>query len=177
MTDTRYFKFDTYESSTEWGRSHWIDFDKTTTPAMKSLLECFVGKVIGEGSERTVFASRYDPNVVIKVGKGYSTQNAVEASTWDRFKDYPKISKWIAPVLQRSADCRVIVQRRTSTLVKPPAKIPDFLGDLKVQNFGLLDGQVVAHDYGLGIYLDPGSTFTLIKPEWWDGQTGDYYDR
>jgi hypothetical protein len=167
-----YFKWDTYND----GNFDWLDYDQTTAIAMKSMLECFVGKSIGSGVSRTVFECKHDPNFVVKIGTSYHTQNAMEVRTWDRFKDNPKVSKWLAPITQRSADMRVIVQRRTRPLLNPPKKIPHFLGDLKVQNFGLLDGRCVAHDYGLGIWFDADAPIEMVKPEWWDGLSGDIYE-
>ena len=166
-----YFDFDTYRN----GHDDWLDYDRITAPAMKALLECFAGRLLGRGVSRTVFECKFNPEYVVKVSKPYDTQNATEARTWERFSDVPHVAKWLAPIAQQSACGRVIVQRRTRPLLKPPAKIPHYLGDLKVQNFGMLEGRCVAHDYGLGIFLDSDAPVQMVKPDWWDGQSGDHY--
>lgn len=172
MKDTPYFRTATYENNGE----NWIDYDKITVPAAKSILECFMGPMIGSGVSRRVFSCKADPSLVIKIGGGFDTQNAVEAAVWDRFSENNRVNKWLAPIVARSADLRVIVQKRTKPVIKPPTKIPDFLGDLKVQNFGMLDGRLVAHDYGLGIFIDNNSPIEMVAPKWWDAGTGNYYD-
>jgi len=168
--DTVYFDWATYADG-------WLDMDKTTKPAMKEFLECFVGKQIAAGTTRHVFESRYDKSLVIKIQKHYETQNAVEVATWDRWKDYPKVAKWLAPVVARSSSMRVIVQQRTIPMLRAPKLIPDFLTDRKVQNYGLLGKQVVCHDYGLGLYVADGCNFKMVPANWWDVGTGDHYDK
>lgn len=169
---TAYFRFGTYRGSPS---QEWLDYDQTTVPAMKAMLECFVGQRIGGGTTRTVFQCKHDPSKVIKIQSAYEVANQMEFRVWEKFGDDPKVGKWLAPVHAISADGRVIVQSRTLPLINPPKKIPDFLSDLKVQNFGMLDGRVVAHDYGLGIFIDSNSPIEMVAPEWWDGFSGDHY--
>jgi hypothetical protein len=169
--NSAYFKFDTYN----FNSFDWLDYDQTSAIAMKAMLECFVGKKLGEGVSRTVFECKFNPDYVVKVSTSYDTQNPTEHRTWQRFKDVPKVAKWLAPVDQISACGRVIVQRRTRPLLRPPTTIPNFLGDLKVQNFGMIDGKCVAHDFGLGIFINGDEPIQMVKPSWWDGLSGDHY--
>lgn len=169
-SDTLYFDWDTYADG-------WLDFDKTTKPAMKEFLECFAGRLLARGTTRDVFVCKFDDAYVIKVQKPFETQNAVEVAIWDRVKDTPSVAKWFAPVAMRSSSMRVIVQRRTMPLLRPPKLIPEFLTDRKVQNYGLLGKQVVCHDYGLlGMNMVAPGKFKMEPAEWWDGGTMNDYD-
>lgn len=170
--ESSYFTWDSYGDG-------WLDFDKTSVPAMKEFLECFVGKLIARGTTREVFECKFDKSVVIKVQRAFQTQNAVEVATWKRVEDTPSVAKWFAPVLGYSSSMRVIVQRRTMPLLKPPARIPEFLTDRKVQNYGMIGKQVVCHDYGLMDLgrIAPGN-FKMEPAEWWDvGTQNDYEGR
>lgn len=168
--DSIYFDWALYDDG-------WMNFNKATRPAMKEFLECFVGQRIASGTCRDVFECRLNNEFVIKVQKEYGTQNAVEYATWELHKAYPKVAKWLAPVVMRSSSMRVIVQKRTVPMLKAPKKLPNFLSDRKVQNYGLIGTQVVCHDYGLGVFLSDRENIVLEDIKWWDGETGLYYNK
>ncbi len=75
-----------------------------------------------------------------------------------------------------SGNGAILMQERTSPVphdMKLPRRIPALLGDLKRDNFGLLKGRVVAHDYGTsqitmaGMKSIRASAAKLVKAEWW----------
>lgn len=158
---TLYADWDTYDGG-------WLDYDKLTAPMAKEILEAVVGPMIANGTSRSVFSCKYDSNVVLKFQKSYGQQNAMEAHVWERYRNDPRVSRWLAPIYSRSSNNRVIVQARTMPLVSRPRKLPAFLNDHKVQNYGILNGRVVCHDYGIISLV--GST-KLEPVQWWDGET------
>lgn len=54
--------------------------------------------------------------------------------------------------------------------------MPSFFSDLKYQNFGMLEGQVVAHDYGYSNLISMGATSRMRKANWYnDDEEDDSY--
>lgn len=51
--------------------------------------------------------------------------------------------------------------------------MPSFFSDLKYQNFGVLDGHLVAHDYGYSNILSQGLTKRMRKAVWRDDDIED----
>lgn len=144
---------------------------------MSQFAECFedafnliCGKQLGAGINRTVFVYRINPEWVVKVESGNdgNWQNINEYKTWLRARDLPA-RKWFAPVEWISPNGRVMLQKRTQPLdpKKLPAKMPAYLCDFKHENFGLLEGQLVAHDYGLTWQMEFGlRSSRMVKATW-----------
>lgn len=162
MLNSSYTSFDTYSNG-------FIDYDKTTTFLMKEFADVLVGRMIARGTYRYVFFCLLSDDFVVKVEKGGSHHNAMEWQMWDQFKNVDHVSKWLAPCVNISACGRVLIQRRTTPLIELPDKMPVWLSDFKVQNYGMFDGRVVCHDYGLGPDHVSGS---MKAAEWWNGETG-----
>lgn len=120
----------------EWGGAVIMDF-----------IYLFTGEKIGEGANRKVYAFRGDPTKVIKVETTSTFQNVLEIEAWYHLKN-TKWAKWFAPILDRSACGHVIIQARTTPVTEIPKRIPHFMTDVNVTQFGKLKGRVVIHDYG-----------------------------
>jgi hypothetical protein len=45
--------------------------------------------------------------------------------------------------------------------------MPAFFTDLKRENFGLLLGRLVCHDYGVNLLMENGMTKRMRKANWW----------
>lgn len=60
------------------------------------------------------------------------------------------VKDWFAPVKWISPNGRILVMRKTEEKPdkKRPDKVPDFLWDVKVDNFGWIGNNLVCHDYG-----------------------------
>ena len=113
-----------------------------------------IGKKIGQGQYRQVYEYLPDPKLVIKFGTHDTNfSNIHEWSIWNSIKD-TKMSKWFAPVLKISDYGAVLIMVRTTPLIKLPAKIPNFMSDTKLENWGLLNGRPVVHDYGNHLFFD-----------------------
>lgn len=132
--------------------------------------DTFVGKQIGRGAGRSVFACKHDEDVVCKIEAiGGSFQNVIENEIWDELQ-YSDHAKWLAPVLWISPNGNILIQRRTELIPKKkyPDKVPHWFTDTKYENFGMLNGKFVCHDYGTQI-LTSGVTKRMVKADWWDG--------
>ena len=125
---------------------------KAVTPFIrKEAAGLLLGKKIGRGMGRAVYICRLDPRFVVKVeSAGNAFQNVVEWETWKMVEGESE-ARWFAPCCAISGAGSVLVQRRTSPAsdTEYPKRMPIFLGDYKRENFGMLDGRLVCHDYGL----------------------------
>ncbi len=117
----------------------------------------FVGKKIGSGCYRSV----YDYNLgkknefVLKLEPGFSGCNPNEAQIWNEISYFTKnlewVKDWFAPVEWISANGKVLCMQKTIPYhkkLKHPDKIPSFLSDVKIDNFGWIGNRFVCHDYG-----------------------------
>jgi hypothetical protein len=137
---------------------------KTTTSM--DFWKIMAGDRLGYGMSRSVYDCRLDPTLVMKIevteGK---FQNIVEFELWSRYMHYEKVAKWLAPVDSMSSNGTVMLMKKTMPLTVDqfPDEIPAFFGDIKLENFGMLDGRVVCHDYGTGFHENPRSGNRKVK--------------
>ena len=117
--------------------------------------EFMVGPELGRGASRVTYALKHDAQTVLKVCdpqcNGNFRQNLLEWEAWDHLRTQCiGIRKWFAPCIDISPCGRLLLQARTQKLDinKLPEKLPAFLDDFNRDNFGMIDGQVVARDYG-----------------------------
>jgi len=126
------------------------------------------GDLLGRGISRHVFTYRLDDRLVIKFENEDSFQNTYEWQVWNHVK-MTALSKWFAPVERISPCGRILIQRRTKPLEndrKLPSQIPAFFTDTKIENWGLLNGKPVCHDYGYHLMLEKGMNKRMRKAEW-----------
>lgn len=127
------------------------------------------GKLLGEGIHRKVFECRIRPDLVVKVEHDTDWRyfaNVLEMRFWDDHQYFDKVAQWLAPCEYMSPDGRILLQRRTLPIVDSsalPAQLPAFLSDVKVDNFGMLDGRLVCVDYAMTI---PNPSTRLKKVDW-----------
>jgi hypothetical protein len=130
--------------------------------------ELLVGKLLGEGIARKTYECKLLPDCVVKIEEnGGSFQNILEWSVWEdvQWTDY---RGWFAPCQFIAPDGSVLIQKKTGPVPdsKWPAKVPKFLTDIKKDNFGLYQGKVVCHDYGLGNFTKM-LTKAQVKADWY----------
>lgn len=134
----------------------------------------FCGREIGFGIGRKVHLHRTDPTLVIKVEEhSRSFQNVVEYETWQALMHTP-FAKWLAPVIEISASGTVLIMKRTTPCPdkKLPTRMPAWLSDYKSENYGMLDGKFVCHDYGTNLLLNHGAFRNKMKAvDWGLGRT------
>lgn len=113
----------------------------------------FLGREIGEGVYRRVFANPSEPDTsVIKVEKNIYARmfsNVLEWNVWDELRDHPEASKWLAPCVGISRSGNVLVQKRTEPIRESeiPTEVPSFLWDAHGGNWGMFEGRPVVYDY------------------------------
>lgn len=140
----------------------------------KEFFRTLIGKQIGRGMSRTVYAFKLNPDLVVKVEEDTeSFQNVREWEYWNEMKDSP-VAKWLAPCLYISPCGSVLIQSRVLSLdrSKYPKKIPHFFTDTKYNNFGLYKGKFVCMDYG-NIPFAKGVTSKMVKADWWGDKEVD----
>lgn len=136
------------------------------------LFDLICAEKLGEGIDRCVFAHGLDDGLVVKFETCASGrfQNVAEWLLWqhaeaEQVVGRTVLSDWLAPCHSISPNGVVLIQSRTTPaeLGDMPAKAPTWLGDYKLSNYGLLNGRVVAHDYGLPIPQYPDR---MRRAEW-----------
>lgn len=131
---------------------------KVTPFVRRDIAHMLLGARLGRGIGRKVYVCRLDPRFVVKVeDRGEAFQNIVEWETWQAVRE-DREARWFAPCVSISPAGSVLIQRRTepASHSEYPKRMPVFLGDYKRENFGMLDGKLVCHDYGLLTNLTNG---------------------
>ncbi|MCR6656627.1 MAG: hypothetical protein NVV63_12635 [Opitutus sp.] len=141
--------------------------------ATNDIVRMFVGQPLGSGCHRSVFAHGQDSSLVVKLESGCGTfANPQEWEVWQRVCD-TAFARWFAPCLAISGCGAALIQRRTTpvpieTLEAELPSVPAFFTDLKVGNWGRLDGRLVCHDYGNHLLYERGMTTRMRKAKWWE---------
>lgn len=120
----------------------------------EACLDILCGEYIGSGASRTVYQSNLFENWVIKIERDGINSNLLEYETWCVVKN-TKFKKWFAPCAWISDNGKVLIMEKTEPLEKLSKKmiktLPKFISDVKRDNFGLLNGKLVTHDYAFTI--------------------------
>jgi hypothetical protein len=131
----------------------------------EDVFDLLCGEHIGTGAYRAVYECRVNSDWVIKVELGDDYANIAEYAVWgacefkhDKNQDW---SQWLAPCRYLSPNGKFLIQDRTGPLagMSLPDKIPNFLDDTHLQNWGSYDGRVVCHDYANHAF------FTRFQPK------------
>lgn len=135
----------------------------------------FCGTVLGFGVSRIVYEFLPDPSKVVKIETAaQSFQNALEWTTWEQLRD-TKFEQYLAPCHSISPCGIAMVQTKVAPL--PPdddplmkdLRMPAFLTDFKRANYGLLDGRIVAADYGSNLSINHGAFASRMRRVKWRG--------
>ena len=132
------------------------------------LVRMVIGEtVLGSGYSRKVFVSAINEDDVVKVCAVGNFSNIREWELWQEVREIPRLRPWFAPCKSISPCGLILVQARTRPvpMQRMPQKVPAILTDLKIENWGLLKGKVVCHDYGNHKRNVPG--FAMRKAHWW----------
>jgi hypothetical protein len=107
------------------------------------------GKIIGSGSTREVFQHKQNVNWVVKVEEGgKSFANAIEWDTW--LHANPELREWLCPCIDISPAGSVLIMQKAEPIraSELPKKLPALFTDLKISNWGMINGKPVCIDYG-----------------------------
>ena len=117
----------------------------------RELRSVALGDLLGEGLSRKVYVCKLNSHYVVKIeAGGGSFQNIAEWDTWSWLSTEPAMARWLAPCEFISTCGMMLIQRRVEPIRRGelPKKLPAFLTDIKLDNFGMLHGKVVCCDYG-----------------------------
>lgn len=149
-----------------------MDTIELSVGMQKQFNHTFVDELIGSGLSRKVWSSKALPDCVIKIEDvAQSFQNIKEWELWNDMKECKEVSKWLAPCRWISPDGSILIMDRTTVPPKKryPDRLPKFLTDTKFQNYGLLKGRFVCHDYGSHVANTYGTASTAMRAaHWWD---------
>lgn len=131
------------------------------------MFDFLCGDFLGFGISRAVYEYQRDSRFVIKIEYAEYFQNICEFEVWHRIKG-TKLSKWFAPCDSISPCGKILIQRKTkeTSLDNYPNKIPSFFTDVKYDGWGMLNGNVVCHDYGIHLLMEKGMGAKLKKVKW-----------
>ena len=143
----------------------YAEYFKTASSTARDLFNLMSGPRLGGGVSRVVHEAMLNDKYVLKFEYGSTFQNVMEWEIWSAVEkdDSPNSARnWLAPCQSISPNGLILVQRKTIPLRQSelPEKIPSWMCDPKVGNWGLLDGKPVLHDYGYTHFL---GTHTLNR--------------
>jgi len=129
-----------------------------------------LGARLGGGMSRAVFEFAYNPKLVVKIeDRARHFQNVLEHEIWGALKD-SDAAKWLAPVRGISRCGTALLMERTEPLQgrQLPLRMPVWLTDYKIENYGLLKGRVVCHDYGTAgsVVIGRGASKHTRRADW-----------
>ena len=121
-------------------------------PYAEEFFGFMLGNKLGEGKYRAVYVCEFNDKLVYKMEIRFEDlmfSNVMEFETWQQVKDTPH-AKWFAPCEGISRGGMILAQQRTQPIdpKRIPKKIPHYLSDAHPDNWGLLKGKPVVHDYG-----------------------------
>lgn len=136
----------------------------------KGARKFFCGELLNWGATREVFVLKQDSDYVVKIQHKDGLDNAWEYLIWNEIKYCTTIRHWFAPVIGINMTATVLVQRRA---IFPrhreyPKYVPSFFCDLKLQNFGLIDGHLACVDYGCLHVSKIMDDKKLRYAKWWN---------
>lgn len=127
------------------------------------------GAKVGDGMSRTVFECELWKGHVVKVEKDpHRFQNVLEWEVWRRVSE-TSLCRWFAPCKHLSPNGQILIMERTYPAPPDlyPKKMPAFFTDMKRENFGILDGKLVCHDYAVNLLMERGMTRAFRNADWW----------
>ncbi len=143
---------DRVSSDGQDGRVQVLDHSRGV---LDGVLATLVGRRLGKGAYRHTYELVGRPDVVLKVEDNDSRRfcNQSEWVLWHEVAAYDKkLKPWLAPCVSIDAYGSAMVMRRTSPIEAWPQSVidgglPDVFNDIKLANFGMMDGRLVCHDY------------------------------
>ena len=129
------------------------------------LVLCLLGPQMANGNFRAVYEHAHDPNKVIKIEYGHNQKTAHDSIMQNSFCNIQEfllwreieglkgklawVKDWFAPVEWISPSGHILCMQKTEQMPdrKRPDKIPEFLWDVKRENFGWIGDKFVCHDY------------------------------
>ena len=136
----------------------YAEYFQSASSTARDLFNLMAGKKLGGGVSRVVYDAMLNDKYVLKFEYGSTFQNIMEWEIWSAVEKDDSVGSakhWLAPCQSISANGLILVQRKTIPMrpEEMPEKIPRWMCDPKLGNWGLLDGKPVLHDYGYTHFL------------------------
>jgi hypothetical protein len=135
----------------------------------RELQSVLCGSLIAEGSARKVYHCKPNSRLVVKIERSArSFQNVAESEIWSFVLGDKQMQKWFAPCMFISNAGTILIQEKVEPLRQKdlPKSLPEFLCDLKIENFGMLNDRIVCCDYGTMVYSIKRASRKLVKAVW-----------
>lgn len=139
----------------------------------EDLIRSICGRHLGSGSFRSVYVYNLDPRFVVKLELLNTNCNQTEYELWDQIKELKAglawVKDWFAPIKWISPNGRVMIMKRTFEKENKelPNKVPAFMSDVKLNNFGWIGNKFVCHDYGF-LYGFMNYSNKMKKINWYE---------
>ncbi len=145
----------------------FVDLFKNDWFLLSDFADLFVGATIGQGCSRSVFEFNLNPNWVVKIDRSGQFDNVSEWEIWHSIKDHTEYSRFLAPCHHLSSCGRVLIQQKTYSIDTEvlPLEIPSFIADVKIDNWGVIGGKVVCHDYANHNFFNK-EMLSMSPPDW-----------
>lgn len=141
-------------------------------------LGLLLGRRLARGTYRDVYECAIDTALVVKIeARKVEFCNQTEWAIWlNSFKTQWR--QWLAPCISISCFGVALVMRKTLPMHESqrPALVPNFLEDLKLENWGMFDGRPVVHDYGNHRIFDLAQGLHRMVPGRWHDGRGNKLD-
>ena len=143
--------------------AHYFEPEKAGQVVINDLMKLLLGRELGRGASRVVYAHASDPTLVVKIEQEHKCfSNIIEWIIWDELRQ-TKAKKWLAPCVEISSCGCALIQKRTMLVEKHelPKEVPSWMADLKLKNWGRIGKNVVCHDYSctnIGTHLVSSKT-------------------
>lgn len=136
-------------------------------PTIKQIIKNGCGKLLGEGSYRSVYELKIDPRYVVKIEKDPQDGNFCNVSEYRNYMDYTyceMVKKWLAPILTINETGQVMVQRRVKMKWEDyPSHVPEWFTDTHPGNFGFIGNRFVCIDYSTIIHHKIPNSDKIIR--------------
>lgn len=159
--------------------SHEVELFKGDWFLLPDLFDFMCGKNVGNGNYRSVYECGFDSTLVVKIekcsapDKSFGFYNVAEWDVWHNInRRYKEYAKFLAPCIRISQCGRLLLQQKTIPVLREdlPKKIPYFLADTKIENWGKIGKKIVCHDYANHYLFSEIKKKGFVKPTWWSSK-------
>lgn len=149
-----------------------LEQEDSAVMAIKRLNELenfFLGKKLGQGHARIVFEHKHDTELAIKFDYDGGRANWLEWEIWQEARNWQgkllPYKNWLCPCHYISPCGTFMIVSKAEKLPTKliPKKIPSFLTDQNLANFGLIGKKVVCLDYEFIPVMTMANNLRMVK--------------
>jgi len=153
-----------------------LEQDRLGPVTTHDLLSAILETEVGRGMNRIVYTSKLFPGTVIKVASTRNLKNAIsdnmaELAIWESIEMMPeRVKKWFCPCISIGCHGTILFMKYAeicSNASQLPTRVPSFFTDLKVENWGILNGTPVCVDYAKTLVHNVFLNKATRAADWW----------